>query len=145
MATKPDSVSAGDLMAFVYWGKVKNVRRQGNELTVDDVDTKQEFNVLGSTLVEKAFSADRFSTTKNVSKTEAAEVLVNSFNVPFTVTFEKSDGTNRVLRGRLLKTEPLLGRSMVEDLDVKKGSPLRQIDHRTISSLVVNGVKYVVR
>lgn len=145
MATTPSQVKPGDLMTFAYWSKVKSVHSGGTRLLVENVDNKEEFSVEGASLVEKAFSADRYSKTETVSKTEAAEKLVSSFNVPFTVVFEKSDGTNRVLRGRLVKTEPLLGRSMVEDLDVKKGNPLRQVDHRTIESLVVNGVRYVVK
>ena len=58
----------------------------------------------------------------------------------------KQDGTERTLRGKLVKPEPLLGRSMVEDLDSDdKKNRLRQVDHRTINWLVVDGVKYTVK
>jgi len=34
---------------------------------------------------------------------------------------------------------------MVEDLEVKGVNRLRQVDHRTIKYLIVDGVKYMVK
>ena len=40
----------------------------------------------------------------------------------------------------------LLGRSLCEDLDLPEGrNRLREVDHRTIKYLIVDGVKYVVK
>jgi len=76
---------------------------------------------------------------------KAAEILVNAYHRPLTVCFVKNDGTERTLRGRLVKPEPLLGRSTVEDLDVTNGNRLRLVDHRTIKWIVVDGTKYTVK
>jgi hypothetical protein len=51
-----------------------------------------------------------------------------------------------VLRGRLVEPNGLLGRSLCEDLELPEGqNRLREVDHRTIKYLVVDGVRYSVR
>lgn len=145
-ATSPEKVRKGHLMAFIYWATVDQVIGRGSKVTVTNVDNGEGFVVNGEELVAEAASADVYSQTKKVTKTQAAEILVASHNRPFTVVFEKADGTDRTLRGRLVQPEPLLGRSMVEDLDVDRSKHrLRQVDHRTIKSLIVDGVKYTVK
>jgi hypothetical protein len=136
-------VAKNDLMAFVHYGVV--TRTHYNGLYVKDVDHGHEFMVQGKTLIDKAYSADEYNQTQNCSKTEAAELLVQAGIRPFTVVFVKSNGKERTLRGRLVRPEPLLGRSMVEDLDLQNQERVRQVDHRTIKSLVINKVKYVVK
>ena len=142
---KPENVRIGDIMAFVYYAHVNNLNGHGNNLNVRDLDSQSDFNVLGKELVERSYSADRYEETKNVSKMEAAEILVNAYNRPFTVGFIKQDGSSRKLRGRLIKPEHLLGRSMCEDLEITQGNRLRQIDHRTIEYIILENVKYVVK
>lgn len=142
----PDKVNVGDLMAFVYYTKVKKV--QSNEtLVVENVYTGQDFSVIGNAMITTAFSADQYAEEVKVTKTKAAEILIGAVNRPFSVSFDKADGTERVLRGKLVAPEPLLGRSMVEDLDLDPSDKnrMRQVDHRTINWLVVNGVKYTVK
>ena len=145
-------VNKGDMMAFIYYGIVKDhvTSSNGHSLSVSDVDNNREMGVNGTDLIESSFSADQFHEEVKVSKTKAAELLVSSPNRPLKVSFNKLDGTERVLRGRLIQPEPLLGRSMVEDLDIATlkdatKSRLRQVDHRTINWLIVDGVKYVVK
>lgn len=146
MSVDASKVKNGDLMAFVYWGTVEDVTRLGNRVQVEDVDRGEGFSVNGRPLVEASFSADRYDDVEKVTKTKAAELLVSSYNRPFTVVFEKKEGELRTLRGRLVQPEPLLGRSMVEDLDIDKSKHrLRQVDHRTIKSLIVDNVMYVVK
>jgi hypothetical protein len=96
-------------------------------------------------LIERGFSADQFQEEVQTTKTRAAEILISSHNRPLTVCFEKSDGSERVLRGKLVTPEPLLGRSMMEDFDIKTGNRLRLVDHRTIRYLIVEGTKYSVK
>lgn len=143
----PRDIQRGDLMSFTYFGFVKDHYQRsvaGTELVIEGLNG-ETFAVKGDSLIEEAASADQIRKNKQVNKTEAAEILISSHNKPFTVCFTKADGRKRVLRGRLLKHEPLMGRSFVEDLEIKRGNPLRQVDHRNIIFLIVDGVKYTVK
>jgi len=148
---KSSDVRAADLMAVIYFVKVRNSVAESlgaQSITVADLDNNEKvFQIIGRDLIERCLSADRYYEEKKVTKTQAAELLVSSYNRPLTVVFDKQDGSERTLRGRLIAPEILLGRSKVEDLDVV-GDPkerLRLVDHRTIKSLIVDGVKYVVK
>jgi len=137
-------IKSGDLMAFVYYGKIKDAKP--NTLQVQSLGSSDmDFQVQGKELIESGFSADQFEEEVKVTKTKAAETLIASHNRPLTVCFDKTDGSERVMRGRLVTPEPLLGRSMVEDLDIVNGHRLRLVDHRTIKFLIVEGTKYVVK
>lgn len=143
---KPNEVKKGDLMALIYYVRVREVEQNGEKLKVFDLDGETEITVTGKELIERSLSANQFSEEIKVGKTAAAEILVGSPNKPISVCFDKQDGTERTLNGRLVRPEPLLGRSMMEDLDAfDKKNNLRQVDHRTIKWLVVDGVKYVVK
>jgi hypothetical protein len=110
-----------------------------------DLENKSHLVVNGQELVKKFVSADQVDETKQVTRTELAQRLVSVGSLPFTVTFVKADKKERVLRGRLVEHEDLLGRSMVHDFEVEKGEPIRLVDHRTLRSLIVNGVKYELK
>jgi hypothetical protein len=146
-----NKIKDGDIMAVMHYIKVKGSNPISHEFWGDDVDQPGKgMKVTGKELVERAFSADQYDKEEKVSKTKAAEILVTSHNRPFTVSFEKSDKSQRTLRGRLIKAEPLLGRSMVEELDIVPETGdlrgrVRQVDHRTISWLIVEGTKYIVK
>ena len=149
-----ESVRINDIMAFIYYGKVNQIRTRNSfpgcniSLDIIDIDRELPFKVEGQSLIESAYSADRFNEIERVTKTEAAEILTTAFSRPFTVCFNKDNGEERTLRGRLIHPEPLLGRSMVEDLDVSihdNKCRLRQVDHRTIKWLIVNSTKYEVK
>lgn len=45
----------------------------------------------------------------------------------------------------MIRQEAVLGRSMVEDMDTSDKNKIRLVDHRTISYLIVDGVKYKVK
>lgn len=143
---EPEKVKKGDLMAFTYYVKIKEATQKGETLLVEDVDNgMNEIRVQGKELIVGSYSADQFTEEEKVTKTRAAEILIHSVNRPFTVSFLKADETERVLRGRLVAPEPLLGRSMVEDLDTTDKHRLRQVDHRTIQWIIVEGCKYTVK
>jgi len=112
------------------------------EIIVTDIDKGNDFRIIGNELITQLLSADEFHTEEKVPLTRLAEILSTSFSTPFTVCFDKQDGEERILRGRLLSPEPLLGRSHVEDLDIKDKHKLRLVDHRNLKWIVVNGVKY---
>jgi hypothetical protein len=141
----PGKVLKGHLMAFVYYARVDVAAPGGQSVQVEGLDNNQgKFGVHGLSLIENSFSADLYEEEEHVTKTRAAELLISSHNRPFTVCFEKQDKKLRILRGRLVAAEPLLGRSHVEDLDEPEGKRMRLVDHRTIQWLIVDGVKYTV-
>ena len=137
------NVKRDDLMAFIYYAKVDK-NDSGHTLRVFDLDNNKDMWVQGQQLIENSFSADQYDNEEKVSKMKAAEILIHAHNRPLTVCFVKANGTERTLRGRLVKPEPLLGRSSVEDLDVM-GNRLRLVDHRTLKWIIVDGTKYVVK
>ena len=141
----PKKVKLNDIMALVYWVKIVGTWNGGNDLKVKDIDSKEDFDVHGKSLVEKSFSADAYDKEEKVTMTAMAEKLVNAWNVPFTVEFKKTDNTIRKLRGKLLEPEPLMGRSRVLDFDIETGTPLRLVDHREIQSLILGNIKYVLK
>ena len=137
-------VKKGDLMAFVYYAKVTKATK--DVLDVESIDQKgMNFKVEGKELIENGFSADQYKEEIKVSMTRAAEILISSYNKPLTVCFSKADGKERILRGRLVNPEPLLGRSMVEDLDISDENRLRLVDHRTIKYIIVDCIKHTVK
>jgi len=85
--------------------------------------------------------------TQKVSKTKAAELLINAKKEDvFTVRFKKADGRKRTLVGTLHNTENHMGRSNVIDHQVYGGgSQIRQVDHRTIEWLILRGTRYQVK
>ena len=147
--TDPSKIKKGDLLAITYYTKVENTALNGERLSVRDViGDIGIIDVNGKSLIVNALSADQFQETLKITKTQAAQLLIESTNRPFTVVFEKQDGTPRTLRGRLISHEALLGRSMVEDLDLPldtKGGRTRLVDHRTLQQLTVDGVQYEVK
>ena len=147
LSTDPTEVRAGDLMSFTYWGEVEKVERtfDGTKLQLKNVDDGTQFVVHGDTLIEASKSSEQFISTKRVSKSEAVEILASSHNKPFTVVFIKKDGSKRTLRGRLIGIDQKnLGYVDVEDLDKPVGQRFRLVDCRTIKSIIVDNVKYVV-
>ena len=137
-------IEKNDLMAFVYWTKVKEPGSK--QLLVNDIDNGGDIEIRGKELIENSYSADRYTQEVKVTRTNCAEILINAVNRPFTVCFDKQDGTERILRGRLVRHESLLGRSMVEDLDVADAKDrIRQVDHRTLHWLIVDGTRYEVK
>lgn len=142
-----DKVKNGDLLALIQYVKVTDVQNNGEKLRVLNLDDGvAELAIEGKELIENGFSADQYSQEIIVSKSEAAQILLTSANVPLTVCFDKLDGSERTIRGRFVYPETVMGRSMVEDLDIAdKNNRLRSIDHRTIHWIIVQGCKYTVK
>jgi hypothetical protein len=146
--TIPNNVEVGDIMSITHYVKVNSTSINGGDtdnIVVESLDDGMgEFQVNGPPLIRKMKTADRYNSQEAVTQTALAELLLDSKNAPFTVVFEKKDGSLRTLRGRFLASEPLMGRSKVEDLDIKGDQRIRLVDHRTLKSIIVNGVKYAL-
>lgn len=142
--TKNQSIhEMGNIISLTKYAKVNG--NMGDVLSVTDLHSGTNFQIIGKELQESCMSADKSDEVQKVSKTELAEKLVESYGRPFTVVFEKADGEVRTLRGRLLSSDSILGRSTVEDLDQPDGKRIRLVDHRTLSSLVIDNIKFVLK
>lgn len=149
----PNKIKVNDLMTFAYWGKIEAVDKNQSNIWMNFEPTVQVKNILdgksftvhGNELIKNSYSADQYHTEEKVTQTRLAEILVSSFNVPLTVEFIKLDGTKRTLRGKFIKNEPQMGRSYVVDLDISDKNKTRLVDHRTLQSIIVNGVKYMLK
>lgn len=150
MAAKLDcsKIKTGELIAMVNWVRVTKVDKKGTVILVADQDhaALNNIEVKGKELVEACFSAAQFTKEEKVTMTRAAEILISAYNRPISVCFTKQDGTERVLEGRLICPEPLLGRSKMEDLSLPATEHrMRLVDHRTVKWLIVDGIKYTVK
>ena len=145
--TSPQKVKVGHILAVTHYVKVERITPAAQALHVRDLDTDMPFDIRGDALIRRLGTADEFERTEEVSQTEMIEQLIVSYGKVFSVVFEKADGTKRTLRGRLIAPDNLRGRSKVEDLDVVGGPEkrVRQVDHRTLSGLIVDGVCYVLK
>lgn len=135
----------GDLVAVVRFCKVGKVSPNGEGVTVKDIDDGLEFDINGKEMLGSLKSASEFTKQEKKSLTELATVVSQAFNKPITVCFDKADGTERVMVGRVVSAEPLLGRSYMEDAEITSGHRLRQVDHRTVKWAIVDGVKYSLK
>lgn len=136
-------IKRGDAIQLVHNCEVITATPQ--YLTVMDKERNFQFDIQGEKLISEISSGSYFGETKEVSKTEAAEILLRTHGRIFTVEFVKQDGKLRTLRGYLQGVEELLGRSYCVDIDVEGPHKTRLVDHRTILSIIFNGIKYVVR
>jgi hypothetical protein len=135
----------GDLVAVVRFCKVSTVSPKGDGVTVKDIDDGLEFDINGQDMLKSLKSASEFSKQEKKSLTELATIVSQAFNKPITVCFDKADGSERTMIGRITSAEPLLGRSYMEDSEITTGHRLRQVDHRTVKWAIVDGVKYSLK
>ncbi len=147
--TDAPKVRAGELVLVTHWLRVEQntYGSNGYKIVGTDIDLDiQGFAVNGTPLVESLYTAGVYEKIEKVTHTELAEKFVEECrNIPFTVCFVKQNGEERVLRGRYIKQERLMGRSMVEDLDITASHKQRLVCHRELRWLIVNGVKYELK
>lgn len=135
-----------DIVSYTSYSKITEVGT--NNISVVDLNNLTNYAIHGKELIAQLVSADDFKIIEKCTKTELAEKLANVGSYPFTVVFEKQNGESRTLRGLMLKVENGLGRSNVIDLDLPytdKANRMRQVDHRTLQSLIVDSVKYILK
>lgn len=131
-----------DVVALIRYCKV--TKSGLSDISVEDLDDGSEFQIHGAKLVDTLLTASKFEKTEEKPLMDVASIVSTSYNTPMTVCFTKKNGEKRILTGRLCSSEPILGRSYMEDLK-EKDSRLRLVDHRTIEWAVVRGVKYCVK
>lgn len=136
-------VKKGEVLSTTLYMTVVDTLSDG----VKVVDTNgQKFDIKGKKLIESTIkSANQYSKEHIVTRTELADILIGAGDSVFTVEFEKQDGSARTLVGRLINTENTMGRSNVVDLQITSGMPNRQVDHRTLQSMILKDNRYVVK
>lgn len=144
-----------DIVKVTSYAKVVDRKvhpRFGEYAECMDLDSGNTFNLIGNDVIKSVDSADEHKTTLLMSRTEVFEQLTKVGDKVFTVCFDKKDGSERVLRGRMVKEETGMGRSEVIDFDLPKGvdrggrdNRTRQVDHRTLKWLRVGGITYKVK
>lgn len=132
----------GEVIAKTIYARVTVSDGYRERLSCVDLDTKQTFDITGKPLIEQFVSGSQYTEEREVTMTDLARTFVSVGALPFTVCFLKADKSLRELSGHMVEHEDLLGRSMVVDFDVTSGTPLRQVDHRTLQWLIVGGIKY---
>jgi len=140
---------------------------------------------ISSGIVAKECYSTQYNDKEHVSKTEIAEILMSARDAIVEVNFHKQanaktikdrltelsglteakamkeltsilKGDERTMIGHVVGTEPVLGRSVLIDLEKEKimripkagdewDSRTRQVDHRTINWLVYKNTKYIVK
>jgi len=137
-------IKENDIVCEMGYYKISKVSEDA--ITVLDLGGQKEYECPLDYFEEigNVWSADEFNHEEKCPITHVVEKLMGAGIRPFTVTFLKGDGVDRSLRGHFIKSEPILGRSIVIDLDLPTNN-IRQVDHRSISSLILDGVKYVVK
>lgn len=140
---KFEQIKKGEVLSSTMYLTVSD--KTANGIKVKD-SVGQEFEVRGPKLIESTMnSGTQYTTEKKVTRTELATALTNAGDSVFTVVFDKQDGTERTLVGKLLDTENHMGRSNALDLQITSGNGLRQVDHRTLKSLILRDIKYTVK
>ena len=118
------------------------VTKVGNDITyLKDCKTGFEFQAIGQ-VQDKMLSCSNYEKEEIVCRTTLADKLINSNKHIFTVVFTKKDGSKKTLRGHFLYIDKMMGRSVVWDLE---NDGQRQIDHRTIEELIIDGVHYKLK
>lgn len=139
--SKFDQLKKGEMLSFTTYVKVDSINKSANAINVT-ASNGAKLTVAGRDLIESFNSNSQFEEVQKLGKNALAEKLQNAGDKIFTVEFTKATGEDRVLTGHFVSGEPLLGRSTVRDLAITSGNNLRQVDHRTIKSIIVGGVKY---
>jgi hypothetical protein len=169
--TDPTKVAAGDIMCIITYVMVKEVVDGGESLVVDDLFKPGEFSIDGSDMIADMKSASYYDKgdIRRISRTQMVDILTSVGGNPFSASYAKKDGQERLLVGKFLRHEVHYGRSLVVDLqllkvwndtkaqalaagkteeeaikaaDAKTDGYLRLVDHRTLEYLITDGVRY---
>ena len=176
MTCDPKKLKKGSIVSScLYYTVTKDVEDHDTHVQVRDEDGN--FISISTEVISDGnyHSADQFTSTEEVTRTDLVNHLANARDSVFSVAFNKQPavkdvvdaasekdekkraklvreamrGESRVLRGYLAQIDTHTGRTTVIDMDAKGGvtkqSKLRQVDHRSIEYLIMHGKKYVAK
>jgi hypothetical protein len=136
-----NKIKQGEKMSFTNYVTVDKIDKKSEMIEVTAVNGSK-FLVKGKELIEGFHSNSQFQKTEKLGMNALAEKLQTAGDKIFTVEYLKADKSKRVLTGHFLSSEANLGRSNVRDLEISTGNSMRQVDHRTIQSIIIDGTKY---
>lgn len=139
--TNFDAIVKGEKLSFTTYVTVDKINKESQSLEVTSANG-MKMTIQGLELIQRFSSNSQYFETEQLGKNALAEKLQSAGDKIFSVEYIKADGTVRNLVGHLVSSESNLGRSMVRDLNITEGNNLRQVDHRTIQSLIIGGVRY---
>lgn len=178
--TNASELKKGDKLSRISFMEVVG-NSGGQNVNVKNEDGF-EWYISGGIISEECYSTQQ-EETKKVSRTELAEILMNARDAIVVVNFHKQasadtvhakltdadgekvtkkllgsllKGEERTMTGYVIATEPVLGRTVMIDLEKKKvitptkdgeGHDIRQrlVDHRSLNWLIYKNVKYTVK
>ena len=123
------------------------VAKLDGKTTVKDSETGDSLTISDTIIERESYSAQQYTSEEKVSRTDAVRVLQNAGDTVFTVVFTKKDGSSREMIARRIPGVPgdtVFGRTECLEI-VVGGSQRRQVDHRTLQSIVWKGVLYTVK
>lgn len=122
------------------------------ELKVSRTELIELFHSVGDTVFTVCFNKQPKADDINEAIASANKGKIIPIKDLQKIVKDAYKGEERILVGYLVKTETGFGRSMVIDLEADKSkstpdwdSRLRQVDHRTISWLIIKNKKYSVK
>ena len=177
--TNTRELKEGDLLSRISFMKV--TYNNGSGIGVAN-EEGFEWSI-GSQIVANECYSTQFEKTENISRTALAEMLMSARDAIVVVDFNKQatadtvhaklteadgskvtkkmlagllKGESRTMTGYVIGAEPILGRTIMIDLEKKKvlsktkdgvewDSRQRQVDHRTLNSVIYKNVKYIVK
>lgn len=177
--TDVTKLKKGDRLSRISFMEVISQSWNGDRVDVRNEDGF-EWSIGGSIISEECYST-QFSEEKKISRTEIAEILMSARDAIVVVNFHKqatadtvhskltdadgqrvtkkvlSDllkGEERTMTGYVIGAEPVLGRTIMIDLEKEKvvkktkdgqewDTRQRQVDHRSLNWLIYKNVKYI--
>ena len=135
-------LKVGDkLSTTVYYSVVE--KQPGKVVVIDEMGEKV---TISNAVLERESYSTQYDEEVKVSRTAAAKILQDSGDTIFEAEFTKKDGSKRKMIGyRVGSRDTVFGRTECWECLSGKKPQKRQIDHRTLSSVVHKNKKYKVK
>ena len=165
-------IQVGQWLSATSYYKVREITDKESVKVAETRDSQTDITMARDILETEMNSGLAFEKEEKVSRTDLVEKLIGAGESAFTIHFNKKVDAEHiknvlssagaepdlaqiskdVITGQevqmtchFTKTENQLGRSLVMDLNAPHGKNFRQIDHRTVNSLILKNVKYTVK
>lgn len=167
-----NQIKVGDKLSRLSYLKILTVFSSAVEVQNEE---GVKWTIDKAIIEKECYSADQFTETKIVNRSELIEIFNKTGDNIYTVNFNKQakladafdavcnkgklksnatlkkelseamNGEERTLIGYTISREVAWGRSMVINLETEDKNRIRQVDHRTLNWLICQNVKYIVK